>query len=65
MGEVVKCPYCGFGEKFKMLRMWKYKWWNVYFYECTNCNGRFRYQVDPSGKYNSYIIRVGVRRSKK
>jgi len=57
---VVKCPYCGFEGEFKLLKTWKYRWWNVYFYECPNCCGRFRYQVDPAGKYKNYVMRLGV-----
>jgi hypothetical protein len=30
------------------------------FYECPNCHGRFRYQVDPAGKYKSYVMRLGA-----
>jgi len=26
-----------------------------------NCYRRFKYQVDPTGKYKSYVMRVGVR----
>jgi len=57
--KVVKCPYCGYEGDFKLLKTWRYRWWDVYFYECPKCSGRFRYQVDPSGKRKSYIIRVG------
>jgi DNA-directed RNA polymerase subunit RPC12/RpoP len=56
-----KCPYCGYEEEFKPLKTWKYKWWDVYFYECPKCGGRFRWQVDPTGRYRSYVIRVRVR----
>jgi len=62
VGEMVKCPYCGFEGEFKLIKTWRYKWWDVYFYECPNCHGRFRYQVDPAGKYKSYVMRVGVKK---
>lgn len=57
---MVKCPYCGLDEEHKLLKTWKYKWWNVYFYECFSCHKRFRYQVDPEGRRRSFTIRVGV-----
>jgi uncharacterized Zn finger protein len=57
---VVKCPYCGFEGEFKLLKTWRYRWWNVYFYECPNCHGRFRHQVDPTGKCKSYVMRIGA-----
>jgi predicted nucleic-acid-binding Zn-ribbon protein len=60
--KVVKCPYCGYGGEFKLLKTWKYRWWNTYFYECPKCGGRFRHQVDPTGKYKSYIMRVAAGR---
>ena len=58
---MVKCPYCDFEGEFKLLETWKYKWWNVYFYECSKCGRRFRYQIDPEGRRKSYVIRVGVK----
>jgi DNA-directed RNA polymerase subunit RPC12/RpoP len=59
VNDVVMCPYCGFEGEFKLLKTWKYRWWNVYLYECPKCSGRFRYQVDPAGKYKSYVMRLG------
>jgi uncharacterized Zn finger protein len=40
----VRCPYCGSEGGFKLLKTWKYSWWNVYLYECPKCNGGFEYQ---------------------
>lgn len=59
---MVKCPYCGFGGEHKLLKTWKYRWWDVYFYECPMCRGRFRLQVDPTGRRKSYVLRIGARR---
>jgi len=58
---VVKCPYRGFEGEFKLLKTWRYKWWNVYFYEYPRCEGRFRWQTDPEGRRKNYIIKVGGR----
>jgi uncharacterized Zn finger protein len=55
---VVECPYCGYKGDFKLLKTWKYKWWDVYFYECPHCLGKFRWQIDPEGKKKNYIIKV-------
>jgi hypothetical protein len=35
--------------------------WDSYYYECPGCGGRFRWQVDPTSKHRSYVMRVGVR----
>ena len=59
-----KCPHCGYEGEFKLLKTWKYRWWDVYFYECPKCRGKFRWQVDPTGRYRSYVIRVGIRGDK-
>jgi len=56
---MVKCPYCGYEGDFKLLKTWKYKWWDVYLYECPRCEDRFRWQADPEGKRKNYIIKVG------
>jgi DNA-directed RNA polymerase subunit RPC12/RpoP len=57
---VVKCPYCGFDGESRLLKTWKYAGWDVYFYQCSNCGKKFRWQVDPTGVKKSYAIRVGV-----
>jgi DNA-directed RNA polymerase subunit M/transcription elongation factor TFIIS len=59
-----KCPHCGYKGDFKLLQTWRYSWWNVYYYECPKCGGKFRFYVDPKAKKKSYIIPV-IRRSKK
>jgi DNA-directed RNA polymerase subunit RPC12/RpoP len=57
----VRCPYCSFEGEFKLLKTWRYSWWNVYLYECPKCGGRFRWQADPTGVKKRCVIRVGVR----
>jgi hypothetical protein len=64
--KVVNCPCCGFEGEFKLLKIWRYRWWNVRFSECPRCNAHFASYVDPEGKRGSFVIlykpRVGVRR---
>jgi hypothetical protein len=62
---LAKCPYCGYEGDFKLLETWRYRWWDVYFYEWPKCNGRFRWQVDSSSRYRSYAIRVSAGGKKK
>lgn len=51
---MVKCPYCDFEGEHRLLKTWRYRMWDVYFYECPNCRGRFRYQADPTSRYKGY-----------
>ena len=57
---MVKCPYCGFDGEFRLLKTWRYRRWSAYFYECPQCGGKLRYQVDSEGKKKSFIMRVKV-----
>jgi len=59
---VVRCPYCGFEGGFKLIKTWRYRVWDVYCYECPKYGGRFRWQVDPSGRYRSYAMKMRSRR---
>jgi len=58
---VVKCPYCGYEGDHKLIKTWKYRFWDVYFYQCPKCDGKFRYQVDSGGRKKSFVMRVGRR----
>jgi hypothetical protein len=62
MSSGVKCLYCGFDGELKLLKTWRYSFWDVHFYECPKCRGRFRWQVDASGRRKSYAMRVGAKR---
>ena len=59
---MAKRPFCGYEGELKPLRTWRYRWWNVYFYECHECHGRFGFYVDPIGKRKSFIIKFASRR---
>jgi len=56
---MVKCPYCGYEGNFKSKKKWRYRWWDVYLYECPKCGRGFRYQTDPSGQRKSFVMRLG------
>jgi DNA-directed RNA polymerase subunit RPC12/RpoP len=59
--RVAKCPHCGFEGELKLLKTWRFRWWNVYYYQCPKCSGRFRWHVDPEGKRKSFVVRVSPR----
>ncbi len=58
--------YCGFEGEFKLLKIWRYRWWNVRFSEYPKYNAHFASYVDPEGRRGSFVIlykpRVRVRR---
>jgi len=60
--KLQKCPHCGYKGDFKLLQTWRYSLWNVYYYECPKCSGKFRFYVDPKGEKKSYVIPV-IRRN--
>uniref|UniRef100_A0A7J2TB79 TFIIS-type domain-containing protein n=1 Tax=Ignisphaera aggregans TaxID=334771 RepID=A0A7J2TB79_9CREN len=53
---MVKCPHCGCEDKSKLLKTWRYRWWNVCYYECPKCGFRFAFYIDPEGKRKSFTI---------
>jgi len=63
VNDMVKCPYCGYEGEFKLIKTWRYSGGMYTSMNAQMCGGRFRYQVDPTGKYKSYVMRVGVKRS--
>ncbi|MEM4482112.1 MAG: hypothetical protein QXV04_05265 [Desulfurococcaceae archaeon] len=34
------------------------RFWNVNLHQCPRCSGKFRYQVDPTGKYKNFTMRI-------
>ena len=61
----LRCPYCGFVGKFRLLKTWKYRIWDVYFYECPKCGGRFNHYigVTSEGERSEFVIRIRSRTS--
>jgi DNA-directed RNA polymerase subunit RPC12/RpoP len=57
----IKCPYCGFEGEFKLLKTWRYRVWNVYYYECSRCVGRFGFYLDPGGRCKSFTVKFRPR----
>jgi uncharacterized Zn finger protein len=60
---VVKCPHCGFEEGFKVLKSWRFRFYDVRMLECPNCSGRFNHYVgvSPRGRLSEFVIRVKPR----
>jgi len=60
---VVKCPYCGYEGEFRVLKTWKFRFYDVELLECTKCKGEFSYYhgVTPYGKRSEFVIRIKPR----
>jgi DNA-directed RNA polymerase subunit RPC12/RpoP len=58
---LVRCPYCGFEGEFKLLKTWRYRLWEVNYYECTKCHSRFGFYVDPTKKRKSFTVKFAPR----
>jgi hypothetical protein len=56
VNDVVKCPYCGYEGEFKLIKTWRYRWWNVYFYARPKCSAHFASYVDSEDKRKSFVI---------
>ncbi|MEM0241367.1 MAG: hypothetical protein QW699_02065 [Metallosphaera sp.] len=55
---MVKCPYCDYEGEFKTLKTWRFSFWNVTLHQCPKCSGKFRYQIDPTGKYKNFTMKI-------
>jgi transposase len=62
----VRCPYCGYEGEFKLLKIWKFRFYEVKRLECPRCHGVFNhYQgASPMGKKSEFAIRVRPRGEK-
>jgi hypothetical protein len=57
---VIKCPYCSYEGDFKLLKTWKFRFYDVKRLQCLRCNNVFNYYhgVSPrTGKVSEFIIR--------
>jgi transcriptional regulator NrdR family protein len=57
---MVKCPYCDYEGEFKLIKNWRFRFYDVKRLECPKCNGRFNYYVGVSvkGKTSKFVIKV-------
>jgi uncharacterized C2H2 Zn-finger protein len=58
--KVVKCPYCGYEGEFKLLKTWKFRFYDVKRLQCPRCNNVFNYYhgVSPrTGKVSEFTIK--------
>jgi len=62
---LVKCPYCGFDGEFRLLRVWRFRFYDVRMLECPRCGGKFNHYVGVTsrGRRSEFVIRVRPRAS--
>ncbi|MEM0362067.1 MAG: hypothetical protein QXH57_05605 [Sulfolobales archaeon] len=60
---MIRCPYCGFEGEFKLLKNWKFRFYEVRRLQCPKCGGLFNYYsgTSPTGKKSEFTIRVKPR----
>jgi transposase len=61
---LVKCPYCGYEGELKILKSWKFRFYEVKRLECPKCHGIFNHYQGTSsrGKKSEFAIRIKTRR---
>ncbi|MBC7113539.1 MAG: hypothetical protein H5T34_05955 [Candidatus Methanomethyliales bacterium] len=57
---MVKCPYCGREGSEKVVKSWKFRFYNVERMECGGCGKKYnRYKgVSSRGKASEFVIRL-------
>ena len=57
---MVKCPYCSFESEFRLLKTWKFRFYDVKRLQCPGCNGVFNHHrgVSPrTGEVSEFVIK--------
>jgi transposase-like protein len=59
VNDMVKCPYCGYEGEFKVLKTWRFRFYDVKRLQCPKCGGKFNYYygVSSQGKTSGFVIR--------
>jgi uncharacterized Zn finger protein len=60
MHAKLKCPYCGFEGEFRLLKTWRFRFYEVKRLKCSQCKGIFNhyYGTSPRGKTSQFVIRI-------
>lgn len=55
---MVSCPYCGFEGRLRLIKTWRYRFYDVRMISCPNCRGVFNYYsgVSPTGKKSEFVV---------
>jgi len=57
---MVKCPYCGYEGGFRLIKNWRFKFYDVKMFECPKCHSVFNHYagVSVKGKTSEFVIKV-------
>jgi len=60
---VVRCPYCGYGGEFRLVKTWRFGFYGVRMLECPRCGGSFNHYVGVTsrGRHSEFVIRIRPR----
>jgi len=61
--KMVKCPYCGYEGEFRLVKTWKFRFYEVKMFSCPKCRGIFNYYsgVSSTGRRSEFVIRLRPR----
>jgi DNA-directed RNA polymerase subunit RPC12/RpoP len=57
---VVNCPYCGFEGELRLLKIWKFRFYDVRRLRCPRCSSVFNHYrgISPRiGKVSEFVIK--------
>ena len=60
---MVKCSYCSYEGELKLLKTWKFRFYEVKRLECHKYHGVFSHyqETSPRGKKSEFVIRIKPR----
>jgi hypothetical protein len=60
---MVKCPYCGYEGEFKLIKNWRFRFYDIKRLEYPKCNNVFNHYagVSAKGKTSDFVIKVKPR----
>jgi len=60
---VVRCPYCGYEGEHRLLKTWRFGFYDVRMLECPRCGGKFNHYVGVTskGRHSEFVIRIRPR----
>jgi transposase-like protein len=60
---MIKCPYCNYEGEFKLIKNWRFRFYDVKMFECPKCHSVFNHYagVSVKGKASEFRIKIKPR----